>query len=98
MSEKKKGLLLDVGRNEHPPTPDYALYLRRALDQSRHGAETQIVGPDWHTGSPAVEGPLSPFMEALHENATVRAAISRVGFHCKRADHTFSIWSRLSSR
>ena len=51
--------------NEHPPTPDYALFLRAALDRSKHGAATQIVGPDWHT-SPN-DGPgdkLHPFMQA----------------------------------
>lgn len=63
--------------NEHPPTPDYALYLRAALDRSVSGKATQLVGPDWHFSA----GPLVPFLTALVSNASVRAAISRVGFH-----------------
>ena len=34
--------------NEHPPTPEYALFLRAALDSSASGKATEIVGPDWH--------------------------------------------------
>ena len=58
--------------------------LRRALDLSKHGTGTKIVGPDWHTGksqgSDSSNG-LVPFMKAMHTNATVQAAVARVGFH-----------------
>ena len=60
--------------NEHPPTPDYAVMLRNALDTSEHGQRVQVVGPDWHTGGKHVTS-LTPFMEALHNNATVQASI-----------------------
>eukprot|EP00035_Acanthoeca_spectabilis_P033897 m.25971 g.25971 ORF g.25971 m.25971 type:complete len:1077 (+) comp6262_c0_seq1:117-3347(+) len=66
--------------NEHPPTPDYAILLRRALDASVHGRDTAIVGPDWHTGK-GQGNDLEPFMQAIHTNATVKAAVARVGFH-----------------
>eukprot|EP01079_Euglenida_sp_SAG-EU17-18_P000934 gene934-2582_t len=63
--------------NEHPPTPDYPVLLRRALDARSTGRQTKIVGPDWHLHSPL----LDPFLDALQHNDTVREAIDRVGFH-----------------
>lgn len=110
--------------NEHPPTAEYALLLRQALDSSEHGGAVEVVAPDWHTGhgnnTRAVATPgsstssstgsssisssnsssssssggggggrraailgdtLAPFMEALHTNASLQAAVARVGFH-----------------
>ena len=76
--------------NEHPPTPDYVLFLRAALDRSKYGGRTLIAGPDWHTAySPKTDGVLHPFMEAIHKNASVRAAISKVGFHYPHRMSTF---------
>lgn len=66
--------------NEHPPTPDYTIFLRRALDASRHGTGARIVAPDWHVGR-GEPNTLEPFMKALHSNRTVQHAIDRVGFH-----------------
>ena len=121
--------------NEHPPTAEYALLLRQALDSSEHGGAVEVVAPDWHTGhgnntrAAATPGSstststgsitggtrsssigssnsssssssssggggggggrraailgdtLAPFMEALHTNASLQAAVARVGFH-----------------
>jgi galactosylceramidase len=44
------------------------------------GKGTDIVAPDWHTEAGS-NNALAPFMEALHSNASVRAAVARVGFH-----------------
>jgi hypothetical protein len=57
--------------------------LRKALDKSPHitGSEVGIVAPDWHAGPD-----LESFIEAVRQNATVRGAIERLGFHYPRTD------------